>query len=91
MPGVPAGGASWGQVAAALGCDEAVARQEIRDLADGQHDLYLAYEGKIGMSETDHDAAMARAAEPEADGLEASREEARTRWSAYLDCTEAGH
>jgi hypothetical protein len=69
-------GATWPQVARAHGTDEAKARQVYRDWADGQHRLYLDYEGQFGMSPADHAAAISRAAEPPA-APEAEREAGR--------------
>ena len=60
-------GASWLQVAAATGSDEAAARQAYREWADGQHRLYVDYEGRFGMDAAGHAAALRRAAEPPAD------------------------
>ena len=56
-------GASWSQVAAATGSDEAAARQVYREWADGQHRLYTDYDGKFGMDPAAHAAARHRAAE----------------------------
>jgi hypothetical protein len=56
-------GASWLQVAAATGSDEAAARQAYREWADGQHRLYTDYEGNFGMNAAAHAAALRRAAE----------------------------
>jgi hypothetical protein len=57
-------GASWTQIAEAVGSDEAQARQQYREWAHGQHDLYVAYEGKFGMNDAEHAAAIKRACEP---------------------------
>ncbi len=59
-------GASWAQVAAAAGSDEAQIRQGYREWADGQHHLHAHYEGKFGMDDADHAAAISRASEPPA-------------------------
>jgi hypothetical protein len=59
-------GASWPQIAEAVGSDEAQARQQYREWADGQHDLYVHYEGKLGMNDAEHAAAINRASEPSA-------------------------
>jgi hypothetical protein len=59
-------GASWPEVAAATGSDEAQARQQYREWADGQHRLHTYYEGKFGMNDAEHAAAISRAAEPPA-------------------------
>jgi hypothetical protein len=58
-------GASWPQVAAALGTDEASARVRYREWADGQHDLLTCTQGRIGMSDAEHAAALERAAGPD--------------------------
>ncbi len=58
-------GASWPQVAAALGTDEASARVAYREWADGQHDLLTWTQGRIGMSDAEHAAAIERAAGPD--------------------------
>lgn len=63
-------GATWGQIAAATGSDEVSARRAYRSWADGQHLLWLDYEGKFGMDAADHAAAMRRASDP---GIEAGR------------------
>jgi hypothetical protein len=59
-------GASWTQIAEAVGSDEARVRQQYREWADGQHKLYVAYEGKFGMNEADYAAAIERASGPPA-------------------------
>ena len=59
-------GASWPQIAAATGSDEAKARQGYREWADGQHRLYGDYQGEFGLNDTEHIAAINRAAEPQA-------------------------
>jgi hypothetical protein len=61
-------GASWEQVAAARGCDQAQARQDYRTWAEGQHDLWASQYsggGKLGMNDADYAKAIARAGEPE--------------------------
>jgi len=59
-------GASWSQIAEAIGTDEAQARQQYREWAHGQHDLYLHYDGKFGINHAEHAAAIKRASEPPA-------------------------
>ena len=59
-------GASWPQIAAATGSDEAKVRQGYREWADGQHRLHGDYQGQFGMDDTEHTAAINRAAEPQA-------------------------
>jgi hypothetical protein len=56
-------GASWSQIAAATGSDEALARQAYREWADGQHRLHADYEGRFGMDDAEHAAAISRAPE----------------------------
>jgi hypothetical protein len=56
-------GASWQQIAAATGSDEAAARQGYREWADGQHRLHIDYEGQLGLDAAEHAAALRRAAE----------------------------
>jgi hypothetical protein len=55
-------GASWPQIAAVAGSDEATVRQGYREWADGQHRLYTGYQGQFGMDDTEHAAAISRAA-----------------------------
>jgi hypothetical protein len=59
-------GASWLEIAAATGSDEAKVQQGYREWADGQHRLYGDYQGEFGMDDTEHAAAIHRAAEPQA-------------------------
>jgi hypothetical protein len=54
-------GASWAQIADALGTDEPAARAAYRAWADGQHDLLAWTEGRLGMSDAEHAEAMQRA------------------------------
>jgi hypothetical protein len=58
-------GASWPQIAAATGSDEAQVRQGYREWADGQHRLHTDYQGEFGMDDTEHTAAINRAARPQ--------------------------
>lgn len=60
-------GASWLEIAAATGSDEAKARQRYREWADGQHRLYGDYHGEFGMDDAQHAAAINGVAEPQAD------------------------
>ena len=69
-------GASWRQVAAATGSDEATVRQAYREWAGSQHRLYIGYEGKFGMDDAEHAAAISRAAGPPA-GAEIEQEPGR--------------
>jgi hypothetical protein len=55
-------GASWAQVADALGTGEAAARVAYRAWADGQHDMLTWTEGRLGMSHAEYGEAMQRAA-----------------------------
>jgi hypothetical protein len=54
-------GASWAQVADALGTDEVAARAAYRAWADGQHDMLTWTEGPLGMSRAEYADAMRRA------------------------------
>jgi hypothetical protein len=58
-------GASWPQIAAATGSNEAAVRQAYREWADGQRRLHIDYEGEFGLNAVEHSAALHRAAEPE--------------------------
>jgi hypothetical protein len=61
-----AAGASWAQVAAARGCPEAQARQEYREWAQGQHNLWrgeYGAGGRFGVDDAEYAAAIARADE----------------------------
>jgi hypothetical protein len=58
-------GATWPQIAAATGSDEATARHAYREWADGQRRLHIDYEGGLGLNAAEHAAALQRAAEPE--------------------------
>jgi hypothetical protein len=60
-------GASWPQIAAATGSDEATVRQAYREWADGQHRLYADYQGQFGMDDAEHADAISRASEPQAE------------------------
>ena len=57
-------GATWPQIAEAVGSDEAQVRQRYLEWVDGQHDLYVHYEGKLGMGDAEYAAAINRASEP---------------------------
>jgi hypothetical protein len=57
-------GASWSKIAEAIGSEEAQARQQYREWADGQHSLCVHDEGKFGMNDAEYDAAIKRASEP---------------------------
>jgi hypothetical protein len=62
-------GATWEQVAAALDCDEAQARQDYRNWAEGQHRLWAGEYGdggKFGMNDAEYAKALARADVPAA-------------------------
>jgi len=64
-------GASWAQVADALGTDEAAARVAYRAWADGQHDMLTWTDGRLGMSDAEYAEAVARASGPEPGAAEA--------------------
>jgi len=61
-------GASWEQIGAARGTSAEQARLDYREWADGQHSLLSYGDGRFGMSDTDHAAALALSAGPEAAG-----------------------
>lgn len=54
-------GATWEQVAAATGRDEARARQDYREWAEDEHRLWETYHGDFGIDSTEYAAALARA------------------------------
>jgi hypothetical protein len=60
-------GASWPEIAAATGSEEAKVRQDYREWADGQHRLYADYQGKFDLNDAEQAAAINRAADPQAD------------------------
>jgi hypothetical protein len=55
-------GASWAQVADALGTAETAARVAYRAWADGQHDMLTWTEGRLGMGHAEYAEAMQRGA-----------------------------
>ena len=55
-------GASWAQVAEALGTDEAMACVEYRAWADGQHHMLTWTEGRLGMSDAEYAEVLDRGA-----------------------------
>lgn len=57
-------GATWAQVAAATGRDEAQARQDYRDWAESEHLLWQDCDGEFGISGDEYAAAIARADAP---------------------------
>jgi hypothetical protein len=52
-------GATWAQVSYAVGRSEEDLRQSYRTWAEGQHNLYLTYDGKLGMSDAEYALALA--------------------------------
>jgi hypothetical protein len=55
-------GATWEQVAAAAtGRDEAQARRDYREWAEGEHHLWTDYNGEFGIDAAEYAAAIARA------------------------------
>jgi hypothetical protein len=56
-------GASWAQIAGALGTDEPTARAAYRAWADGQHDMLTWTEGRLGMSDAQYAEAIQCATE----------------------------
>jgi hypothetical protein len=59
-------GATWPQIAEAVGSGEMEARQKYREWAECQHHLHTRYEGKLGLNDADYAAVIRRAAEPPA-------------------------
>jgi hypothetical protein len=53
-------GATWEQVAAATGRDEAQARQDYREWAEDEHRLWADYDGGFGIDAVEYAAAIAR-------------------------------
>ena len=66
-------GATWPQIAAAVGSGEDRVRQQYREWADGQRRLHTWYEGKFGLNDADYATAIERAADPHA-GPDSERE-----------------
>jgi hypothetical protein len=64
-------GATWPQVAAAVGTSEAAARAAYQAWADGQHDMLRWTGGRLGMSDAEYAETRARAGEPEPSAAEA--------------------
>ena len=54
-------GATWEQVAAAIGRGEAQARRDYREWAEDEHRLWAVYNGEFGMDAAEYAAAVARA------------------------------
>jgi hypothetical protein len=54
-------GATWEQIAAATGCDEARARQDYREWAAQEHQLWVDHGGELGIDAAEYAAAAARA------------------------------
>ena len=54
-------GATWGQVAAATGRDEAQARRDYREWAEDEHRLWADCNGEFGIDAAEYAAAIARA------------------------------
>ena len=61
-------GATWQQVAEATGTSESKARQEYRDLAEGQHRLWRDTDHRFGMDDAEYAAALERAGAGQAVG-----------------------
>jgi hypothetical protein len=69
-----AAGVTWAQVAAARGCPQAQARQEYRDWAEGQHNLWrggYSEGGRFGIDDAGGATAIARAYGPDPGGAKA--------------------
>jgi len=86
-------GATWEQVAAALDCDEAQARQDYRKWAEGQHRLWAGEYGgggKFGMNDAEYTEALARAdAAADVPGAAKAYTESRRVLCAHAD--QDGH
>jgi hypothetical protein len=54
-------GATWEEVAAATGRDEAQARRDYREWAEDEHRLWADYNGEFGIDAAEYAAALARA------------------------------
>jgi hypothetical protein len=54
-------GATWEQVAAATGRDEAQARRDYREWAEDEHRLWVDFNGDFGIDAAEYAAAIARA------------------------------
>jgi hypothetical protein len=54
-------GATWDEVAAATGRDEARARRDYREWAEDEHRLWADYDGEFGIDADEYAAAIARA------------------------------
>jgi hypothetical protein len=54
-------GATWAQVAAATGRDEAEARRDYREWAEDEHRLWADWNGEFGIDAAEYAAAIARA------------------------------
>lgn len=54
-------GATWAQLAAATGCDEAQARRDYREWAEDEHRLWADCNGDFGIDPAEYAAAVARA------------------------------
>ncbi len=61
-----ASGAAWADIAEAVNGKEDQVRHDYVRWANGQHQLWLDYDGKFGMSHAEHSAAIQRATEPDA-------------------------
>lgn len=53
-------GATWEQVAAATGRDQAQARRDYREWAEDQHRLWTDFNGELGMDAAEYAAALAQ-------------------------------
>jgi hypothetical protein len=86
-------GATWEQVAAALDCDEAHARQDYRKWAEGQHRLWAGEYGgggEFGMNDAEYAEALARAdAAADVPGAAKAYAESRRVLCAHAD--QDGH
>jgi hypothetical protein len=61
-------GASWTEVAAALGSSESQTRRDYRTWAESQHQVWATCAGEFGLNDVEYAAALARAAGNGSDG-----------------------
>lgn len=79
-------GATWEQIAEATGTSEARVRQDYHDFAEGQHRLWVHYEGKFGLDDAEYAEALARAGDEAAPDARVPLEsEGLRQVQAYLD------
>jgi len=88
-------GATWEQIAEATGTGEARVRQEYREFAEGQHDMWAGtghWEGaephRLGMPDDEFAAAIARTGDEASDARVPLESEGQRQVPAYLDQAE---